>query len=88
MWAQDWHLYHDLIIPFSEVDLKKNIKNTNWTSIDMVKRADDFYASLGMPGMSMKFWQHSFFEKSKDVKKCHGTAANMYIEDDYRYTIY
>lgn len=83
MWSQDWSAYHQLLSQFP-VDLDKNIKQTNWTTIDMVKRADDFYSSMGLKRMSDKFWEKSYFEKSKNVSQCHGTAADMFQKDDFR----
>lgn len=83
MWSQDWSTYHQLLSQFP-VNLDKNIKQTNWTTIDMVKRADDFYSSMGLKRMSEKFWEKSYFEKSKNVSQCHGTAADMFQKDDFR----
>lgn len=68
----------------AESDLDMNIGRTNWTSHDMVKRADDFYSSMGLPLMTEKFWEKSLFERSSNNEKCHGTAANMFEPDDYR----
>lgn len=84
MWAQNWKLYEKLIIPFFEVNLDENFEKTNWTNIDMVKRADDFYSSMGMPGMTKTFWEKSLFQKNGADVKCHGTAANMFLQDDFR----
>lgn len=67
-----------------EVNIEKNLVDMNWTSIDMVKRSDDFYSSLGLPPMPMEFWEKSYFEKSENFGKCHGTAANMFNGNDYR----
>lgn len=62
-----------------------------------VKRAEDFYVSLGLPLMTKRFWKYSYFgenngntkqECNNDDIKCHGTAANMYQNEDYRQTIY
>lgn len=84
MWSQNWELYHNLILPFSEVDLEANLKKQNWTKIDMVKRAEDFYVSLGLPAMTKSFWRNSNFERNSHVSKCHGSAANMFNGSDYR----
>lgn len=84
MWSQSWELYHDLIIPFPEVNLDENIRKTNWTNYDMVKRVDDFYSSIGLPKMTKTFWEKSKFQKEDGQQNCHGTAANMYNESDYR----
>lgn len=84
MWAQNWQLYEKLIIPFPAVNLAENLKQSNWTTNDIVKRADDFYSSLGLPAMTKQFWKNSYFQKNGNLEKCHGTAANMYFKDDYR----
>lgn len=78
MWAQNWVTYTDLIIPFNKVNLDENIAKSNWTTIDMVKRAEDFYASLGLGLMTKKFWETSVFEMNDNLTNCHGTAANMF----------
>lgn len=85
MWSQNWNLYEKLISPFNEVDLDDNFMKTNWTNIDMVKHADDYYSSMGLPRMSKLFWEKSLFGKSDSDLKCHGTAANMFSFDDFRY---
>ncbi|XP_037024274.1 angiotensin-converting enzyme-like [Bradysia coprophila] len=84
MWAQSWILYEKLIAPFNEVDLDENFFKTNWTVIDMVKHADDYYSSMGLPRMTKSFWEKSLFRKSGSGLKCHGTAANMFTLDDFR----
>lgn len=84
MWAQNWQLYRNLILPFQEFNLDETVKALNWSSIDMVKRSDDFYRSLSLPAMTNQFWKHSIFEKSEKFHNCHGTAANMFEKDDYR----
>lgn len=85
MWSQNWELYRDLILPFSEVNLDKNLKQLNWTSRAMIKKADDFYISLGLPKMAKTFWEKSYFKRDKDFRNCHGTAANMFNGSDYRF---
>lgn len=84
MWSQNWQLYQNLILPFNEFHLDETMAQFNWTSIDLVRKADDFYRSLSLPAMTTKFWQNSIFEKSNQFRNCHGTAANMFETNDYR----
>lgn len=84
MWSQNWQIYEKLLLPLDDVDMNAKMKHLNWSSIDMVKRADDFYRSLSLPAMTNEFWERSIFEKSDDSVKCHGTAANMFQTNDYR----
>lgn len=75
------------MLPFEHVDLDSKMNHLNWTSIDLVKRADDFYRSLSLPPMTNEFWTRSIFEKNGESVKCHGTAANMFQTNDYRFAI-
>lgn len=84
MWSQNWQLYQNLILPLNEFKLEETLKHLNWTSIDLVRKADDFYRSFSLPAMTQKFWQNSIFEKSNHFRNCHGTAANMFDSNDYR----
>lgn len=84
MWSQNWQLYRNLILPYSDFHFDETIKNSNWTSIEMVRKADDFYRSLNLPAMTEDFWQNSIFEKGAHFRNCHGTAANMFASNDYR----
>lgn len=84
MWSQNWQLYQKLILPVDDIDLDVRMRNLNWTSVDMVKRADDFYRSLSLPPMTNEFWTRSIFQRNDNSVKCHGTAANMYQPNDYR----
>ncbi|XP_063631466.1 angiotensin-converting enzyme-like [Cydia splendana] len=83
LWAQNWESIADLILP-QTIDLDKSIKNTNWTTVDMVKHAEDFYQSLGLPAMTDTFWRESVFERRSPNTRCHGTAADMFQDGDFR----
>ncbi|XP_048002191.1 angiotensin-converting enzyme-like [Leguminivora glycinivorella] len=83
LWAQNWESIADLILP-QIIDLDKSIKNTNWTTVDMVKHAEDFYQSLGLPAMTDTFWRQSVFERRSATTRCHGTAADLFQGGDFR----
>lgn len=86
MWSQDWQLYQDQILPFEEFSIDAAMKQLNWTGVQMVEHADDFYRSLSLPAMPAKFWANSIFAKNESFRNCHGTAANMFDDNDYRYS--
>lgn len=89
MWAQNWESLIDIIWPLG---LKANrnrvteaLRKKNDTVRDMVKRAEDFYVSMGLPPLPQAFWENSIFERGNNSDiSCHGTAANMYKDNDYR----
>ncbi|EAT34915.1 AAEL012873-PA [Aedes aegypti] len=83
MWSQNWESLAELIYPH-QVDIEQNLVRKNWTGEQIIKRAEDFYSSMGLPMMSKTFWEKSIFTRSTNVTKCHGTAANMYDKGDFR----
>ncbi|CAK1548860.1 unnamed protein product [Leptosia nina] len=83
LWSQNWEPMADLILDHN-INLDERIKNLNWTVGHMVKRAEDFYTSLGLPAMSDTFWRESVFARGNTSTRCHGTAADMFKTDDYR----
>lgn len=47
--------------------------------------AEDFYRSLGLPKLPDSFWEKSVFSRrTYESARCHGSAADMYKQDDYR----
>ncbi|CAH2056357.1 unnamed protein product, partial [Iphiclides podalirius] len=84
LWLQNWESLADAIIP-NVINLDASMKNMNWNVQHMVKRAEDFYLSLSLPSMTDNFWGKSVFNaEGNDNVRCHGTAANMFKNDDYR----
>nr|XP_026483627.1 angiotensin-converting enzyme-like [Vanessa tameamea] len=84
LWSQNWEPILDMILP-NDINLDERMKSLNWTVKDMVKRAEDFYISIGLPPMTDIFWQKSVFSKDNhSLARCHGTAADMFKNDDFR----
>ncbi|XP_055529877.1 angiotensin-converting enzyme-like isoform X2 [Wyeomyia smithii] len=83
MWSQNWATHAKAILAH-EVDIDGNFEQSNCSAKQLVKRAEDFFSSMGLPMMTKTFWAKSIFERSENVTKCHGTAANMFKYGDYR----
>lgn len=86
-WSQNWQSLINILLPDStfHANITENMKKKNYTVIDMVKRSDDFYKSLGFPGMTKNFWKYSIFVwKNSSNGNCHASARNMYVKDDFR----
>ncbi|XP_052754247.1 angiotensin-converting enzyme-like [Galleria mellonella] len=83
LWSQNWEHLLDMIIP-QTLNLDESIKKLNWTTMHMVKRAEDFYLSLGLPPMTDTFWRESIFTRETHVTRCHGSAADMFKDGDFR----
>nr|XP_049698818.1 angiotensin-converting enzyme-related protein [Helicoverpa armigera] len=83
LWSQNWEPLADLLLP-QTIDLDESIKKLNWTVLHMVRRAEDFYQSMGLPAMTDKFWRESVFARENSDTRCHGTAADMFQDGDFR----
>lgn len=88
MWSQNWTPYLALLAPSGEsTAFADRVRQKRWTGQQVVEHADDFYVSMGLPRMTPAFWQRSVFNTTNGTTSasCHGTAANMFVEDDVRY---
>ncbi|XP_039275275.1 angiotensin-converting enzyme-like, partial [Nilaparvata lugens] len=86
LWAQTWDNIVDLIVPdlAARFNLDRKLKgDRKWTVPEMARRAEAFYTSMSLPPMTAAFWRESRLE-NQNGRQCHGTAANMFQQDDYR----
>ena len=87
MWAQSWDNLSDVVGVDSSksIDITKLLKSEKFDSKKMVKTAENFFVSLGMPELPKTFYERSLFEKPKDRNVvCHASAWHMDLEDDVR----
>lgn len=89
-WNANWyHLLKDYIEPkiFSDKwNIDDALSDRKWESIDVIKKIEDFYTSLGLSPMTKDFWNKSVISDHSNMN-CHGTAANMFKENDYRMVV-
>ena len=78
MWAQEWGAIYDLIEPYpgiGDIDIDSTLKTKNYSPQEMVRSAESFYVSLGMPRLPETFWERSQFSKPRDREVvCHASA--------------
>ena len=87
MWAQSWDKIIDIVSPKENatVDITKLLEKNNFDSKKMVKTAENFFVSLGMPELPESFYERSLFEKPADRDVvCHASAWHIDNEDDVR----
>ncbi len=88
MWAQGWASLYDLVVPYpgvGDIDVDATLKTKNYSPQEMVRSAESFYVSLGMPRLPDTFWERSMFSKPRDREVvCHASAWPMDGKDDVR----
>lgn len=88
MWAQEWASIYDLLEPYpgvSDLDVDSTLKARNYSPQDMVRSAESFYVSLGMPQLPDTFWERSLFSKPADREVvCHASAWGLDGGNDLR----
>jgi len=87
MWAQSWTWLYKELEPFpgqTSVDVTPVIEKT-LDSKKMVKFAEAFYTSIGMPELPATFWERSMFDKPKGKDAvCHASAWDVTFANDLR----
>ena len=81
MWAQEWGYIYDIMEPYpgvADLDIDKTLETKNYSPQEMVRSAENFYISLGMPRLPDTFWERSMFVKpgDRDVV-CHASAWGL-----------
>ena len=88
MWAQEWAPIFDLLEPYpgvGDVDVDSTLKTKNYSPQEMVRSAESFYVSLGMPRLPDTFWERSQFTKPQDREVvCHASAWGLDGGNDLR----
>ncbi|MEO8011396.1 MAG: M2 family metallopeptidase [Dokdonella sp.] len=88
MWAQDWSTLYPLVQPFpgiSGVNLDAALKKQKYTPEKMVRSAEDFYISLGMPALPTSFYERSQLVRPRDRDVvCHASAWDLNLDGDVR----
>ncbi len=88
MWAQSWGFLYDIMEPYpgvADLDVDTTLKTKNYSPQEMVRSAEDFYVSLGMPRLPTTFWERSIFTKPADRDiVCHASAWGLDGGNDLR----
>ncbi|MDH3304025.1 MAG: M2 family metallopeptidase [Gammaproteobacteria bacterium] len=88
MWAQEWASLYELIVPYpgvGDIDVDSTLKKKNYSPQEMVRSAENFYVSLGMPRLPDTFWERSQFSKPGDREViCHASAWGLEGGNDLR----
>ena len=88
MWAQEWASLFDLMEPYpgvSDLDVDSTLETKDYSPQEMVRSAESFYASLGMPRLPDTFWERSQFSKPADREVvCHASAWGLDGGNDLR----
>ena len=81
MWAQEWGYLYDIMEPYpgvADLDVDKTLETKNYSPQEMVRSAENFYVSLGMPRLPDTFWERSMFVKPADRDVvCHASAWGL-----------
>jgi len=88
MWAQQWGSLYDLLEPYpgvGDIDVDTTLKTKDYSPQEMVRSAESFYVSLGMPRLPDTFWERSQFTKPQDRDVvCHASAWGLDGGNDLR----
>jgi len=88
MWSQSWDELFDLLEPYpgtSDLDVDAALKQQDYSPVEMVRSAESFYVSLGLPKLPDTFWERSLFSQPADRDVvCHASAWSLDWDTDLR----
>ncbi len=88
MWAQSWGWLYKNLEPFPgqpPIDVTPTLEKGKYDEQKMVRIAEAFYTSLGMPALPATFWERSMFQKPKGKEVvCHASAWDVQYNNDLR----
>jgi peptidyl-dipeptidase A len=88
IWAQDWTNVYSLVAPKNAdpgYSLDDILKQRKVLPLDMVRRGEHFYSSLGFAALPMTFWERSLFVRPRDREVvCHASAWDINLAGDIR----
>ena len=88
MWAQGWSFLYDIMEPYpgvASLDVDTTLKKKDYSPKEMVRNAEAFYVSLGLPRLPETFWERSQFTKPADREVvCHASAWGLDGGNDLR----
>lgn len=91
MWAQSWGNIAGLVQPFpnvSKLDVDATLIKQNYTVLDLFKKSDEFYQSLGLVPMGMCYNESagSMISKPTDGREvlCHASAWDFCDKQTFR----
>lgn len=88
MWAQSWEGIFPLVAPPGAepgFDLTEILVQRGTTPHDLVRFAERFFVSLGLPALPPSFWERSMFLRPRDREVvCHASAWDVDFVGDLR----
>jgi len=88
MWAQSWEEIYPILAPADETthfDLTKALVDRQTDAEAMVRHAENFFVSLGLPKLPSTFWERSMLTRPRDREViCHASAWDIDNEEDVR----
>ncbi len=88
MWAQSWEKVYPLLAPpdgGEYFDLTGALAERKTSAEEMVRYAERFFVSLGLPPLPATFWERSMLTRPRDREVvCHASAWDLDFVDDLR----
>ena len=90
MWAQEWGNIYNVVAPPGGIasagfDLTERLKAKGVMQDSMIRIAEGFFVSMGLPKLPKTFWERSLIVKPRDREVvCHASAWTIDNKDDVR----
>ncbi|GFS96903.1 angiotensin-converting enzyme [Nephila pilipes] len=89
LWGDNWSSLSDILIPYSKPsyeDITSEMTSHGYSVIDLLRKAEEFYTTMGFDSMKLNFWTRSMFVKPTDGRfvDCHAVSYDFALNEDFR----
>ncbi|GFQ72767.1 angiotensin-converting enzyme [Trichonephila clavata] len=89
LWGDNWSALSDILIPYTQksfVNITSEMLLNGYSVIDLLRKAEEFYTTMGFNPMKSDFWAKSMFVKPIDGRfvDCHAVSYDFALNEDYR----
>ncbi|KAF8784678.1 Angiotensin-converting enzyme like protein [Argiope bruennichi] len=88
LWGENWSGLSDVLLPYPETSTNVTavLLSKGFSVIDLIRKAEEFYTTMGLDSMKPKFWSKSMFVKPTDGRfvDCHAVSYDFALGEDYR----
>ncbi|GFX80344.1 angiotensin-converting enzyme [Trichonephila clavipes] len=89
LWGDNWSALSDILIPYTQKsfsNITSEMLLNGYSVTDLLRKAEEFYTTMGLNPMKSDFWAKSMFVKPTDGRlvDCHAVSYDFALNEDYR----
>lgn len=88
LWGENWVALSDLLLPYPKhtlTNITSSFLSKSYRVPDILRKAEQFYTTMGFHTFKQNFWDNSMFVNPKDrLVDCHSVSYDFALNEDFR----